>query len=128
MGSPFTGRSVGRRRSLRGGRPRATLARLMADLPPDFEAPTARPGRPRRPAVVTFAGWVLVIAGGITGMGGLFYLAVGTGAATSAALAYAAFGVAELVTGTQVLRLSAAFRVLAMPIAAIGILLDVVGL
>ncbi|MBI3648041.1 MAG: hypothetical protein HY240_04745 [Actinobacteria bacterium] len=103
----------------------------MADLPPDFEVPTPRPGRASRPAIVSFAGWVFVIAGVLTGLGGAFYLTTGpsaSGGAASFGLAFAAFGAAELVTGLQILRMSPAFRLIGLPIAGIGIVIDVASL
>ncbi len=72
----------------------------------------------------------MIVAGVITGLGGVFYLVAGGGSATSSSegLAYATFGAAELLTGSQVLRLSAAFRLIGIPVAGLGIVLDIVGL
>ena len=97
----------------------------MADLPPGFQIPTPRPGRPSRPAIVSFAGWVLVLAGVLTSLGGLFLLAAGDAGTRSGAVGLVALGVAELVTGVEVLRLSPVFRVIGMMIAAIGGIVDV---
>jgi len=101
----------------------------MADLPPNFEVPRPPPGRERRPIGVSFAGWVLAMAGTLTGLGGLVYLgARGVNDDPSLGLALAAFGVAELVTGFAILRLLPAFRAIGMAVAAIGAAIDVVWL
>jgi hypothetical protein len=100
----------------------------MAELPPNFEVPTPPPGRPIRPTTVSFAGWVLVIAGALTTIGGFLLLAEGSSEGTSLGLGLAAFGVAELATGIEVLRMVAAFRAIGVAVAAVGAVIDVVGL
>jgi hypothetical protein len=101
----------------------------MADLPPGFEVPTPPPGAERRPIAVSFAGWVLAMAGTLTGLGGLVYLgARGSNDDPSLGLALAAFGLAELVTGIAILRLLPSFRSIGMAVAAIGTAIDVVWL
>ena len=100
----------------------------MADLPPNFEVPTPPRGRPTRPTIVSFAGWVLVIAGALTTIGGFLFLAAGSSEGTSLGLGLAAFGVAELATGIEVLRMVAAFRTIGVVVASVGAVIDVVGL
>jgi hypothetical protein len=100
----------------------------MADLPPNFEIPTPPRGRRIRPAAVSFAGWVLVVAGVLTSVGGFSLLAVGSTSGRSLGLGLAAFGVAELATGVEILRLVATFRAIGMAVAALGVVIDVVEL
>jgi hypothetical protein len=100
----------------------------MADLPPNFEVPSPRRGRPLRPTIVSFAGWVLVIAGALTTIGGFLFLAAGSSEGTSLGLGLAAFGVAELASGIEVLRMVAAFRTIGVVVASVGAVIDVVGL
>ena len=102
----------------------------MADLPPGSPIPTPRPSAATRPLPVSIAGWILVVAGSITGFGGLVVLAAG-GATTVArplGAAYVAFGAAELLAGAMVLRLRAAFRVIGVVLAVAGIVVDLGGL
>src|SRR5436190_20634461 len=96
----------------------------MADLPPNFEVPTPPRGRRIRPAGVSFAGWVLVVAGVLTSIGGFSLLAVGSSNGRSLGLGLAAFGVAELATGVEILRLVAAFRAIGIAVAAPGGVID----
>jgi hypothetical protein len=77
---------------------------------------------------VSFAGWVLVIAGALTGVGGFSVLAVGSSNGRSLGLGLAAFGVAELATGIDILRLVATFRTIGMAVAAVGAVIDVIEL
>jgi hypothetical protein len=100
----------------------------MSDLPPNFEIPTPPPGRRTRPTAVSFAGWVLTVAGLLTGIDGFSLLAIGSSDAHALGLGLAAFGVAELATGIEVLRLAPAFRVIGMAVAASGAVIDLIEL
>jgi hypothetical protein len=97
----------------------------MADIPPTFQVPTPPPGRRTRPLGASFAGWVLVVAGVLTSIGGFSYLAVGSSDGRSLGLGLAAFGVAELATGIEVLRLVPPFRPVGMAVGAVGAVIDV---
>ena len=104
----------------------------MADLPPDFQIPVPKPARPQRPIGISLAAWILVAAGGITALGGLLIIGVGgdsaTGAGGAFGLAFIALGVAELITGVELLRMRALFRLVGAALAIAGIVVDIAGL
>ena len=104
----------------------------MADLPPDFPIPVPKPVRPHRPIAISLAAWILVAAGSITALGGLLIIGVGgdsaTGAGGALGPAFTALGVAELITGLELLRMRALFRLVGVALAIAGIVVDIAGL
>jgi hypothetical protein len=100
---------------------------------PSSGVPVPRPGPPRRPGVVTGAAVILIVAGILAAVAGLFVLNGGGalevpgadtdgGVETLVALGFLALGAFDVVAGVLVLRLSSAGRVLGIVIAGLGIL------
>lgn len=104
----------------------------MTDLPPGFQIPVPKPARPTRPMTVSLAAWILIAAGSITALGGLLIVGVGgdsaTGAGGAFGPAFLALGLAELITGVELLRMRGPFRLIGVALAIAGIVVDIAGL
>ena len=112
----------------------------MSDLPqrPDdrIQVPTPRPAEPRRPAMVTAAGILLLVAGGFSLVGGVIALGGGemalpglSGGETGwVAPLFFAVGVLEALAGWLVLRLSQTGRILGIVLATVVVVADVIQL
>jgi hypothetical protein len=111
----------------------------MSELPqrPDdrIEVPTPRPAAPRRPAMVTAAGILLLVAGGFSLVGGAIALGgseltiPGLSAGDAgwvAPLFLSSFGVLEALAGWLVLRLSQRGRILGIVLAVVVLITSVV--
>ena len=110
----------------------------MSELPqrPDdrIEVPTPRPAAPRRPAMVTAAGILLLVAGGFSLVGGVIALGGGeltlpgfsAGDARWVAPLFFSFGVLEALAGWLVLRLSQRGRILGIVLAVVVLISNVV--
>jgi len=97
----------------------------VSELPPGFEIPTP-PSAPRLPPAVRVAAWILIVGGAVTALGGGILALSGTAGtpAGSLGLAYVAFGAAQAITGSMLLRLRPAFRMLGVVLAFIGVVND----
>jgi hypothetical protein len=113
----------------------------MSDLPqrPDdrIQVPTPRPAEPRRPAMVTAAGILLLVAGGFSLVGCVIALSGGElslpglsprSAGWVAPLFFFSFGALEAVAGWLVLRLSQPGRILGIVLASVVVVSDVIQL
>ncbi|HYY08525.1 MAG TPA: hypothetical protein VFA25_07970 [Actinomycetota bacterium] len=112
----------------------------MSDLPqrPDdrIEVPTPRPAAPRRPAMVTAAGILLLVAGGFSLVGGVIALGGGeltlpgfsAGDARWVAPLFFSIGILEALAGWLVLRLSRGGRILGIVLATAVVAYNVVQL
>ncbi len=107
----------------------------MSDLPPPpndpYGVPVPRAGPPRRPAVVTAAGIILLVAGALYVIGGLVLLnskgglalpgLTGRDVARVAAVVAFILGGLDVLAGWLVLRLSPSGRILGIVIAVLGL-------
>jgi hypothetical protein len=113
----------------------------MSDLPqrPDdrIQVPTPRPAEPRRPAMVTAAGILLLVASGFSLVGGLIALGGGQLALPGlsageagwvAPLIFFSVGALEALAGWLVLRLSSAGRILGIVLATAVVVTEVIQL